>query len=75
MLAHKDRTRIATDRDRLIRALDKPMLLVDGFLRGTWKRDDDRITVDVWDPLTDEEQRQVDEEAERLTTFLPAPAA
>ena len=75
VLAHKDRTRIATDRDRLIRALDKPMLLIDGFLRGTWKRDDDRITVDVWDPLTDEEQRQVDEEAERLTTFLPAPAA
>ncbi len=51
------------------------MLLVDGFLRGTWKLDDDRITVDVWDPLTDEEQRQVDEEAERLRTFLPAPAA
>ena len=75
VLAHKDRTRIATDRDRLIRALDKPMLLIDGFLRGTWKLDDDRITVDVWDPLTDEEQRQVDEEAERLTTFLPAPAA
>jgi DNA glycosylase AlkZ-like len=75
VLGHKDRTRIATDRDRLIRVLDKPMLLVDGFLRGTWKLDDDRITVDVWDPLTGEEQRHVDEEAERLRTFLLAPAA
>ena len=75
VLGHKDRTRIATDRDRLVRVLDKPMLLVDGFLRGTWKLDDDRITVDVWDPLTDEEQRQVEEEAERLRTFLLAPAA
>jgi hypothetical protein len=75
VLGHKDRTRIAADRDRLIRALDKPMLLVDGFLRGTWKLDDGRINVDVWDPLTGEEQRQVEEEAERLRTFLPARAA
>ena len=75
VLGHKDRTRIAADRERLIRALDKPMLLVDGFLRGTWKLDDDRITVDAWDPLTKNEQREVDEEAERLTTFLRAPAA
>ncbi len=75
VLGHKDRTRIAADRDRLIRALDKPMLLVDGFLRGTWKLEHDRIAVDVWDPLTGEQQRQVDEEAGRLKTFLPPPAA
>ena len=75
MLGHKDRARIAPDRERLIRALDKPMLLVDGFLRGTWKLDGDRIAVDAWDRLTADEQRQVDEEAERLRVFMLAPAA
>jgi hypothetical protein len=75
VLGHKDRTRIASDRDRLIRSLDKPMLLVDGFLRGTWKLVDERIVVDAFDPLTGDEQRQVDEEAERLRAFMLAPPA
>ncbi len=75
VLGHKDRARIAPDRERLIRALDKPMLLVDGFLRGTWKLDGDRIAVDAWDRFTADEQRQVDEEAERLRVFMLAPAA
>ncbi len=75
VLAHKDRTRIAPDRDRLIRAMDKPMLLVDGFLRGTWKLDEERLVIDAWEPLTREEQAAVDEEGERLLAFTRAPAA
>jgi hypothetical protein len=73
-LAHKDRTRIAADRDRLIRALGKPMLLVDGFLRGTWSFDGDRLVVDAWDRLIRAERRQVDEEGERLRAFTLARA-
>jgi hypothetical protein len=75
VLAHKDRTRITADRDALIRSMDKPMLLVDGFLRGTWRLDDDRLVIDTWEPLTDEQRRQVDEEGERLREFMLAPAA
>ena len=56
------------------RARQADGLLIDGFLRGTWKLDDDPITVDVWDPLTDEEQRQVDEEAEQLSDVLARPS-
>jgi hypothetical protein len=55
--------------------MDKPMLLVDGFLRGTWRLDDDRLVIDTWEPLTDEQRRQVDEEGERLREFMLAPAA
>jgi hypothetical protein len=75
VLGHKDRARIAPDRDRLIRSLDKPMLLVDGFLRGTWTLDDDRVVIQPFEPLAAAEQRQVDEEAERLRGFMLAPAA
>jgi winged helix DNA-binding protein len=75
ILGHKDRARIAPDRDRLIRAMDKPMLLVDGFLRGTWRLDGDRLVIDAWVPLTPEEQRQVDAEGERVRAFMLAPAA
>jgi hypothetical protein len=75
VLAHKERSRIAADRARLVRALDKPMLLVDGFLRGTWKLDQDRLVIDAWEPLTLEEQAAVDEEGERVRAFMLAPAA
>jgi hypothetical protein len=75
VLAHRDRARIAPDRDRLIRSMDKPMLLVDGFLRGTWRLNEGRLVVDAWEPLTAEQRRQVDEEGERLVEFMLAPAA
>jgi hypothetical protein len=75
VLGHKDRTRIAADRDRLIRALDKPMLLVDGFVRGTWRLDKDRLLVDPWEPLSEAEQQAVDEEGESVRTFMLARAA
>jgi hypothetical protein len=75
VLGHKDRTRIAPDRDRLIRALNDPMLLVDGFLRGTWKLADDRIVIEPFEPLSAQQRAEIDEEAERLRTFMLAPVA
>jgi hypothetical protein len=77
VLGHKDRSRIVTEenRPRLIADLGKPMLLVDGFVRGTWRITDHRLIVDPWHSLTREEQAAVDEEGERLLAFTPARGA
>jgi hypothetical protein len=75
VLGHEDRSRIVADRDRLVRALGQPMLLVDGFVRGTWRIDHDRLVIDPWEPLTEEQQQAVDEEGERLLAFTLARAA
>jgi hypothetical protein len=75
ILAHKDRSRIAPDRDRLIKVMDKPMLLVDGFLRGTWKLDGDRIVIEPFEALAAAEKQAVEEESERLRAFMLARAA
>jgi hypothetical protein len=77
LVAHKDRARIIPDphRTRVVRDLGTPMLLVDGFVRGTWKIAGDRLEISPFEPLTDAEKQAVDEEGERLLAFTPARGA
>jgi hypothetical protein len=68
LLSHKDRTRIVPEDLRTIvrDRLGAPMFLVDGFARGTWKVDGDRLAIEPFVPLSRAERRAVDEEGERL---------
>jgi hypothetical protein len=77
LVAYKDRARIIPDeyRTRVVNDLGTPMLLVDGFVRGTWGIADGRLHVEPFTPLTGVEQAAVDEEGERLLVFTLAPAA
>ena len=45
------------------------MLLVDGFVRGTWAIEDGRLEIDPWEPLSAEQRAAVDAEGERLLAF------
>ena len=57
LVAHKDRSRVIPDeyRDRVVRGLGAPMVLVDGFVRATWKLVDGAVQVAPFAPLSDEE--------------------
>ena len=75
LLAHADRSRVMPDehrgrvyRENRIRAT----LLVDGFVRGTWRldRETGRLDVRPFEPLSGAEAEAVAEEAERLAVFL-----
>lgn len=46
-----------------------PTFLVDGTVAGTWRYDRGRVRVEAFAPLPRATQREVDEEAERLTAF------
>jgi hypothetical protein len=78
LVAHKDRSRVIPDeyRDRVVRDLGTPMLLIDGFVRATWKLVDGEVRVEPFAPLTDDEAAAVEQEGERLAEFAtgaPAP--
>ncbi len=70
LLGHRDRTRIIAEADRRRVAREAsagvPMFLVDGFVRGRWAVDGDRIRIAPFRPLSDEESADVAAEAERL---------
>ena len=73
-LGHENRSRLAT------RAFTEPIwhrggILVDGFLRGTWRLDrqpggDSLMRLRVFEPMTAGEVEGVEEEAARLAAFL-----
>ena len=44
--------------------------LVDGQVAGTWRHDDDRVSIEPFEPLPRQVRRAVDEEADRLTAFM-----
>jgi hypothetical protein len=72
LVAYKERGRIipAEHRARAVREkLGAPMLLVDGFVRGTWQIVDGRLEIDPWEPLSAEDRAAVDAEGERLLAF------
>jgi len=46
-----------------------PTFLVDGFVAGTWRYADGRVTVDPFERLPAAARRAVDDEAERLAAF------
>jgi winged helix DNA-binding protein len=78
LLAHKDRSRIIPDeyRTRVVNDLGTGMLLVDGFVRGAWKIEDGRLSLDLFEPLDDDAAEAVEAEGEALVAFATgAPAA
>jgi len=71
LLAHVDRTRIVADEHRIVSL--NGSVLVDGFVRGTWKlvrkAGEATLVVEVFDPLSGEEAAPVTEEGGRLLAF------
>jgi hypothetical protein len=72
-LSHDDRTRV------IDRKLSEPIwmrgsILVDGFVRGTWrmdtKRGDSTLRIGLFDSLTPSDRADVEAEAEMLADFL-----
>jgi hypothetical protein len=72
-LSHDDRTRV------IDRKLTEPIwmrgsILVDGFVRGTWRMDSKRgestLQIGLFDSLTSSDRADVEAEAERLADFL-----
>ncbi len=74
LLGHADRTRIISDEDRKQvmpgRALVRPTVLINGYVRGIWSFTGGEIRLDPFRPLTATEQEAFDVEANRLLLFL-----
>jgi hypothetical protein len=72
LLSHKDRTRVIPEELwTIVRdSLGRPMFLVDGFVRGTWRIADGRFEHDAFMPLSDAEERAVLAEGDRLLEFV-----
>jgi len=72
-LSHDDRTRVV-DRTFAEPIWLRGSILVDGFIRGTWRIDTKRrsstITIRLFDTLTSSDHADVGAEAERLAAFL-----
>lgn len=73
LLSHADRTRIITDehRKRVITINGQVLgtILVDGFVRGTWKRDKNRVSVELFEPVTASQAAEIEAEATALLAF------
>jgi hypothetical protein len=74
-LSHEDRSRIV-DRKYLDQVLMHGFLLVDGFIRGSWKIDRKReaatLVIGQWDALAAPDRTETEEEAARLLEFAAA---
>jgi Winged helix DNA-binding domain len=79
LLVHARRTQILPERHRP-RVFDTktphsvPTFTVDGQVAGTWREEKGRIRVEAFDRLPRTVRREVDEEAERLRTFVTEPS-
>jgi hypothetical protein len=72
ILAHADRTRVVADehRRRVIRAGEvDPVVLVDGFVAGRWRRKNRRVEVEWLGDVTRTARQEVEDEARRLEAF------
>jgi hypothetical protein len=72
LLSHADRSRIVPDGigERIHRQFGHwSPLLVDGRLRGTWKRTGDTLAIELGDKLSKAERAAVEEEGGRLLDF------
>jgi hypothetical protein len=77
LVAHKDRSRVIPDehRARVVTDLGPGMVLIDGFVRATWKLVEGEVQVEPFAPLSGDEEAAVHEEGERLAAFATdAPA-
>jgi hypothetical protein len=73
ILSHADRSRVIADehRKRVIRAGEvDPVVLVDGFVAGRWRRKNGRVEVEWLADVTRTARQQIDDEARRLEAFL-----
>jgi len=82
ILSHADRTRIIADDHRRVIASKNGMVpatvLVDGFVRGTWKIERTRgkatLVIEPFEPLARKDREALAEEGERLIRFTGAGA-
>jgi hypothetical protein len=80
-LSHVNRTRIISDQYRRTIAsrngMVPGMVLVDGFVRGTWKTERSKnvatFKITPFEPLSKEDRNALFEEAERLLSFITEP--
>jgi hypothetical protein len=74
LVAFADRTRVIPDehRDRVVRDLGRPPLLVDGFVRGFWKVDRRAAILDVelLSEVSDADRDAIEEEGAALIAFM-----
>ena len=74
MLSHADRSRILGDipPSRIVtnNGIVHATILVDGFVAGTWQLDKGRVALEPFVPLGRNVLRAVNEEIERLETFV-----
>ncbi|WP_027345749.1 DNA glycosylase AlkZ-like family protein [Hamadaea tsunoensis] len=74
LLGHADRSRIIDDDDRKQvmpgRALVRPTILIDGFVRGTWSFTGDDIRLAPFRPLAAADREAVEKEAHRMLPFV-----
>ena len=81
ILSHADRSRIIADDYRKLIASKNGMVpatvLVDGFVRGTWKAERTRakatLVIETFEPLPKKDQDALAEEGERLIHFGAEP--
>ncbi len=77
VLSHADRARIVSDELRkvIIRAGEvDPVVLVDGFVAGRWRRKGKRIAVEWLAPAPRTARAAIEDEAERLASWLAGSA-
>lgn len=73
ILSHADRTRVIADehRKRVIRAGEvDPVVLVDGFVAGRWRRKNRRVEVEWFGDVKRTARQRIEDEAGRLEAFL-----
>ena len=80
LLSHADRTHIISEEHRKIITGERwnaPVVLVDGFVHGTWKIEKARgkatLVIEPFEPLFKEDRDAVAEEGERLVRFMVPP--
>ena len=81
ILSHADRTRVIAEEYRKAIASKNGMVpatvLVDGFVRGTWKTERSRgkatLEIKPFEPLTKDDRDALAEEGERLIRFVAVP--
>jgi hypothetical protein len=77
LLSHADRSRVVADDRHLRRVvtnLGRPAVLVDGFVRGTWKLTRDqgnaRLLIELFEPLAEPDRASLSEEGRQLLRFM-----
>jgi hypothetical protein len=80
LLSHADRSRVIPEehRERVSRSLGRPMFLLDGFARGTWKlerkKDAAELVVEPFAPLRPDHRDALAEEGAKLLAFAAGDA-